>query len=375
VFARYQLAGATNKNLIIFQCATNVMRVDGNALTQYAVERVGGGQEAEFQRRPVAFYGEQAFNVALLAVTNPRPLRACLLTGHEEHHPDSAHETQGYLKFARLLRQYSILVTPLSLAGTNGIPSDCHLLVVAGPLRPIPPAELEKIEQYLNQGGRLLALFNSYSSPRQSGLEAVVAKWGVEVSTQAVEDRANTITGHDVKASRFGKHPLVQPLVEGAVPAALHLWQPRAVGRRAASPDGADAPSVEEIVRSGDAGMLAGLPGMRPASLPLAVAVEKGAVRGVVTERGTTRMVVVGDSFFLGNQLIESASNAEFAAHAVNWLLDRSQLLHNLGPRPISEFRLTLSTSQMRIVRWLLLAGLPGAVLLLGGLVWLRRRN
>jgi hypothetical protein len=37
------------------------------------------------------------------------------------------------------------------------------------------------------------------------------------------------------------------------------------------------------------------------------VAVEQKAVPGVASTRGTTRMVVVGDSFFLGNRQIESA--------------------------------------------------------------------
>ena len=45
------------------------------------------------------------------------------------------------------------------------MPADCNLLVIAGPRDVIPDVELEKIEQYLNQGGRLLALFNLWLSP------------------------------------------------------------------------------------------------------------------------------------------------------------------------------------------------------------------
>ena len=44
------------------------------------------------------------------------------------------------------------------------------------------------------------------------------------------------------------------------------------------------------------------------------VAVEKGAIKDVITERGSTRMVVVGDSLFLGNHQIDSAANRDFAA-------------------------------------------------------------
>ena len=44
------------------------------------------------------------------------------------------------------------------------------------------------------------------------------------------------------------------------------------------------------------------------------VAVEKGAIKDVITERGSTRMVVVGDSLFLANHQIDSAANRDFAA-------------------------------------------------------------
>jgi hypothetical protein len=375
VFAEYQLAGATNKNLILFDCQGRVMRVDGRALTQYTFDQVKGGAEPEFVRRPVAFYGERAFTAALLAVTQTRPLRAYFLAGHEVHDPESNHETVGYQKFAGLLRQNCIVPATLSLEGTNTVPDDCHLLIVAGPLRPIPAETLEKLEHYLQQGGRLLVLLNSYGLSRSSGLESLLARWGVEVSLWPVVDRANTVTGQDIKVLRFGQHPVVRPLTEGGTPAALHLWRPRAVGRLAAAVATAGSVTVSELFYSGERSTLLGAGAGTPSAFPLAVAVEKGAVPGVVTERGTTRMVVVGDSFFLANQLIESVHNADFGAHAVNWLLDRGFLLHQVGPRPVREFRVTLSAQQMRVLQWILLAGMPGGLLLVGGLIWWRRRN
>lgn len=376
VFARYQLAGITNKNLIIFECDNRSLPVDGDALMQYALEAVSDSPRDGFQRKSVAFHGEKWFTLALLTVTSPSALKVYFLTGHDEHPIESSQEVEGYLKFASLLRQNALQTFPLSLAGTNPVPGDCNLLVVGGPLKPIPADELEKIESYLNQGGRLLALFNSLGSPRLCGLESVLAHWGVDVGTNAVADRMQSTTqsDYDLKVFDLTDHPVVRPLRQASPPSALHLIRPRVVARRPAALQSADAPTVEEIARSSRTSTLVNDPRTPRPSLPLAVAVEKGAVKGVVTERGTTRLVVVGDSFFLGNQMIESAGNRDFAAFAINWLLDRSQLLQ-FGPRPVTEFRLALSHAQLQSLQWLLLAGLPGAVLLLGGLVWLRRRR
>jgi hypothetical protein len=105
------------------------------------------------------------------------------------------------------------------------------------------------------------------------------------------------------------------------------------------------------------------------------VALEKGAIKGVITERGSTRIVVVGDSVFLSNTGIRNAPNRDFAGYVLNWLLERTQLLEGLGPRRIVEYQIVMSQSQLQRVEWILLGGIPGAVLLLGGLVWVSRRR
>jgi hypothetical protein len=85
-------------------------------------------------------------------------------------------------------------------------------------------------------------------------------------------------------------------------------------------------------------------------------------------------MIVVGESIFLANTLIGWEANRDFGSLAVNWLVDRSQLLQ-VGPRPFNEYRITLTPSQMRAIRWLLLVVFPGSVMLIGLLVWVRRRT
>jgi LPXTG-motif cell wall-anchored protein len=105
------------------------------------------------------------------------------------------------------------------------------------------------------------------------------------------------------------------------------------------------------------------------------VAVEKGAIPGVA-EHGA-RLIVVGDSLFLANQQLEltGVKNRDFVDYAANWLLDRTQVLNGPGPQPIDEYKIVMSNAQLQSAQWVLLVGMPGAVLFLGGLVWLRRRK
>lgn len=256
VKADYRLGSTTDKNLVIFDCAGRVEMRDGNALAQVTLEQIPNDKEIQIRRKVTAFQGEIAFDAALLGVTNPKRLNVYFLQGHYEHRIDSGDEQVGYLKFAALLQQNNIRVQPLSLLGTNGVPMDCNLLVIGGPASAIPPVELAKIEQYLNEGGRLLALFNADSLNKETGLERILAKWGVQVGNNVVVDPEHSESGSDVVVSAFSKHPLVNPLLGSA----LYLVQPRTVSKLNLRMQPADAPHVEEIAYSGQGSFIFGDP-------------------------------------------------------------------------------------------------------------------
>jgi hypothetical protein len=367
---QYKLNSPTDKNLIIFDCEKRVRIANGDSLTQVKLEQVLNPKEREFRRKPVAFMGEEMFTSMLLVVTSAKPFMAYFLQGHGEPSLSDTGET-GYFKFGSLLAQNCIAVTNLELFGDNTVPMDCNLLIIAGPRTELSETELQKIDQYLAQGGRLFVLFNYYSIKRPAGLEPILARWGVNVIPDVVQDPKNTINGQDVIIYNFSQHPVVNPLTQ----LALDLILPRPISRVNWENQPTGAPQVDELAFASPASTLADAPGDPPHAYPLMAAVEQKPVAGVANARGTTRILVVGDSFFLGNRMIDSGANRDFLGYAANWLLDRTTLLKGIGPRPVTEFRLVMTRTQQREVRWLLLGALPGAVLLFGCLVWLARRK
>ena len=369
------LSAPAAKNLIIFDCEHGgVKSLDGNALTKYVYEQLPTVEQREYRLKPTAFEGERAFTATLLAVTSPNPLKALFLRGHGEHEIESEDENLGYRRFVSVLNENYIQADYVSLLGTNTIsPTNCNVLIVAGPTVALTDIELEKITQYLNQGGRLFALFNMLGLRNgETGLEKILAAWGVSVTTNIVVDPENNSGAQtDVIVGNFSStHPVVGPLLGSK----LQLIMPRAVAKLRSGGQSVNAPQVDEIAFSGPKSFFKSAPSEQHA-MPMIVAVEKGAIKGVVTERGTTRIVVVGDSIFLVNRQISSGANRDFISYAVNWLVDRPQLLQDVGPQPVKEYRLLMSNAQLQAAEWLLLGGLPGGVLLVGGMVWLRRRR
>jgi ABC-2 type transport system permease protein len=366
---QYNLNSPTDKNLVIFDAGDKHIKiVNGDALTQVTLEQVPNPKEREFRRKPVAFNGEQAFTSVLLAVTSTKPFKAYFLQGHGEPALDDSGNL-GYLKFGSILAQNYIATENLELTGDNPVPMDCNLLIIAAPAVPLSAPELQKIEKYLADGGRLFVLFNYASVNRPTGLEPILQDWGVNVFSDFVKDRNNATD--DVIVRKFSSHPVVNPLTQ----LALQVIRPRCVARMDWQNPPANAPQVDELAFSSDNSVLVSDPAAPPRSYPLMVAVEKKPVAGVANPRGNTRMIVAGDSIFLGNYCIEAGGNRDFVSYAANWLLDRTTLLKGIGPRPVTEFRLLMTRPQQREVRWLLLAALPGAVLLFGCLVWLARRK
>jgi len=365
----YYLNSPTAKDMILFECEGRQAAVTGGALINY-VSQWAKEKQLKLIRKPVAFAGEQLFTTALLQVTSSKRYKAYFLEGDVAHSISDNSENLGYSRFAGVLKQYSIDSEQIRLLGTNDVPEDCSFLVIPGPNKPIPEIILDKIERYLNQGGRLFVLFNFES--KDTGLEPLLAKWGVRVGTNILKDPDNTTTAPDatdMMIFSFGNHQLVNSL------RALQLILPRSVSRLRTGETPADAPKVEELAFSGPKAFAPDNKPLGRHSFPLMVAVEKGAIKGVNTDRGTTRILVTGDSIFLANRQIQSAENQDFATYAANWLLDRPQLLDGIPPHPILEYRLVMTKAQLQGAEWVLLAGMPGSVLAFGFLVWLRRRH
>lgn len=373
VKAKFKLASAAEKNLVIFECGERSKWSPGDAMMDYTREQDRAAKQLEFIKRPVAFNGEVRCSAMLLMVTNPKPQRAGYLMGHGEHDADSEEEQTGYKKFVTAIFANYVSLEPVNLAGTNAALSDFEMLVIAGPKAPLPDAEIAKISQYLEQGGRLLMLFNYASVNKQPGLEKMLAKWGVNVSSHIVKDeqQSNSREGQDIIIRQFSKHPVVNALQDSSI----HVILPREISRIETSSTAADASTVDEIAFTSPASTLLDQTNAPAKSRSIAVAVEKGAVGGVVNVRGTTRIIVTGDSVFLGNQMIESAANRDFHSLAINWLLDRPQFLQGLGPRKVTDIKIAMTQAQLKSTYIILLAGMPGAALMVGWLVWLRRRN
>jgi hypothetical protein len=119
-----------------------------------------------------------------------------------------------------------------------------------------------------------------------------------------------------------------------------------------------------------------GLPQLDPANrLGIGVASERVQARGDLpfSVRGG-RLVVFGTADLAANSRLGFPGNQTLFFNAINWTVDRDTQLA-IPPRPIERFQLALSQQELTRLRYSLLFIAPGAIALLGIMVYWSRRS
>jgi ABC-type uncharacterized transport system involved in gliding motility auxiliary subunit len=359
-------------NLVIFECGDRHKYVRLNEVVD--VEALDGEQEGA---RVKAFKGEGVFLSAIQSVTEEKPPKVYFLAGNGERDLTDREKREGYAALVNYIRRDNIDVERWNLLEKQTMPADAGAMIIAGPRTQFTEVEVNLIADYLKNHGRLMVLLEPH---RRSGLEMLLLHWGVQVDDDMVVSQLLGMINVTALGDRYADHPITAKF-EG-----INTMFPYARSiRRAAqskSPT-ADLPVATELVQTPPSFWGETDPDTRQVRfdekedlrgpLPLAVAAEFGKPHDVKVDIGRTRLVVIGSTSFVDNGGI-SGGNVDFFMSALNWLLQREQLL-TISPKTPEEFRLDMNATQARIVYAFVIGVLPLSLGLVGFLVWWRRRK
>ncbi|HZF13323.1 MAG TPA: GldG family protein [Thermoanaerobaculia bacterium] len=354
----------------------------------------------QFGQKPqmTGFKGEQVITSALLQLSEGRKPKVLFTTGHGELSLDDR-GARGLAGAQEVLGRDNFDLSEWASLGQAAVPAGTDLVVIAGPKGSFVQPELDAFAVYLKGGGRLLVLLDPVLGPNpgsglvSTGLEKWLTAYGVKVDADIVVDPSNPLPffgPETIFVNKYGDHPITKPLSQGGLPSLVSLV--RSVGKMDApgytvttlletTPGGwgeTDLAHLEKV--SKDASDL-------PGPVSLAVAVQQGAPakpadpdsplpapKPAANPKGP-RLVVVGDSDFADSQLLQAnTGNSVLLANIVNWLVEREDLLA-IPPKKPEQVHLALTQSEMRGVYLLSLLALPGLAVILGGLVYAKRRR
>ena len=362
----------TEPNVVVFDCEgrSKYVRIDeiANIDTSSGIDRI------------TAFKGEQAFSSAIQGVVQKTVPVIYFLTGHGERDVTDFDRRTGFSGAAQLIERDNIEVRPLLLSTAKQIPADCSALIVAGASKSMSKSEADLIGVWLRRSGRLMVLTDAGQT---SGLEKLLQEWGVLLRNDVVIDPDRTLTGREVFAASYNRHPITAKL--GTTAAIFHM--PRSVEQDYTQPKttSPDRPKVTPLALSSKNSWAEAQPDQMPAKydkgtadlsgpISMVVVVEKGDSEGLLDMQiRPSRLAVFGDSGFVSNSGLTGGDTSLFMS-SLNWLLDREQLMA-IDPKKVDDTRLKLTREKICALFWSAVGAIPALAALLGTALWLRRRK
>lgn len=366
-------------NVVVVEAGKRRKYVEAAQLSDYDYKLKGG---RSLEKTRASFRGEQVFSSAIQSVVQSAAPVVYFLAGHGERDIEDFTSQGGYAAAARRLQRDNMEVRTVLAAEQGAIPEDCSALVVAGPDRRLADAEIDLLSGYLARNGRLLLLLDPAV---RTGLEPLLESWGVKLAADVVVDPHRTLTGRELFVADYGDHAVTRNLRK----VTTVFFMPRSVEPAAsAQPEEAraDRPRVTVLAACTSGGWAETDLDQSPARfdenkdrrgpVSVAVAVEKGPVSGIDVEIKPTRLVVVGDSYFMSNRALKTSGggNPDFFLNALNWLVERETLMA-IGPKAPLVLDPAMTREEMLRVYLVVVGAVPAAVAFAGLLVWLRRRD
>ncbi len=320
--------------------------------------------------------GEEAITNALVRVLKGQRL-ACFITTHGERSLDGT-DSDGYSHFKTQLSDENYQTESLPFLQKLEIPKDCTMAVIAGPQNDYLPPEIDVIDKYLHDGGRVLAMLDA--GVELPNLTKMLTDWGATPRNDLVIDENPVAQIFGTKPYmpliiKYGTNAIVQPLSGRAT--LFPLSRSFEVGKDSKPGISDDSlcetsadsygvtdwnPKIEEIQ-------------FRPAKDvkgPLTVAAS-GTVTGMGEKKSEGRFVALGTSLIAANTFLNFQSNRDFIMNSINWLSADEDLISIRPTAPESQ-HLNMNEEQMRRLLILGVFGVPILIVLAGTLVWWQRR-
>jgi ABC-type uncharacterized transport system involved in gliding motility auxiliary subunit len=304
----------------------------------------------------------------------------CFVTGSGEHQIDDSGRN-GYSRFKDLLGKDEYAAKSIDLLQKAEIPSDCTVLVVAGPSGDYQQPEVDAIKKYVEDGGRALFLLDPPLKMGRSeiadndALAAVLQSWGVTLDKDLILD-LNPIgqlagLGPQVAlVTSYDTHPIVGEMKGTASGFPLS----RSIDVKSGSKT-----TVQKLFGSSASSLATNKlnsPNVDPNDPknkkgPMTIAAAGTYNTGKENSQG--RFVVVGSSAWAANSFINFNGNRDLALNAMNWLSSDEDLI-SIRPKEPEDRRITLTRAQMSWIRLTSQFLLPLIVVVAGVSVWWRRR-
>jgi len=316
---------------------------------------------------------EEELTGALVRASKTGEKTVCFVQGEGEHTIADT-ERDGYSSFKDALEKNNYKTQAISLIEKPEIPKACVVLVIAGARHDYLQPALDAIKTFVTGGGRAIFGFDPILNlPNDKmgdtpELAKLVGEWGVTPNPDVILDlsSASRLFGQlSPVVGSYEQHPIVRVMQDNA------SVFPLARSLEVKSP-------AEKLFSTQTESYSLTNPKLPIKEADLATAKKGPFVLGAAATIGSGsnagRIVVVGSSSFLGNQILAApVGNRDLALNMVNWLTSDEDLI-SIRPKEPEDRRLKITGSAVRVLFLTSVVFLPLIVIVSGFSVWWKRR-
>ncbi len=368
IFNSYNDLGDLSTKDIIVESAKRYKALEPHDLLEYTTS--SGSTGSTGSQYVTGLRAEQRLTSAILYVTANKVPKAAYISGHQE--------TTNLETMEELLTRSNFEITTISLMQTNEIPSDVDMVIISQPRGDYTEEEIEILDAFLNDGGRAIVTFAS-DTPSLPVLSAYFEEWGVRYENQMVYDTERCYAGYNAYilpnvvtveglTDNLDKNGYV--IVPGAKPISI-LWdqdnwrgtQPLLTTSNSAYAKDLTAESTgyeqtdEDQTGPFNVGVLAYQNEMHNLNSTFSYILFLNA--------GTLSDSTLGNTSFL---------NRDYFLAAMNFMSDDSESVV-IASKDLTSANLVITGAIRSVLYYLLIFIIPGVCLILGILVWARRRH
>ncbi|VAX32019.1 hypothetical protein MNBD_NITROSPINAE05-1085 [hydrothermal vent metagenome] len=354
---------------------------------QYGVTTYGTvALESGKQETKVQNPSEENISNAILKVIKDEKKKIYFLEGHGERNPNNT-EGQGYSSAKKALERDGFQVEQLLLLQAGKVPDDADALVIAGPEKPVLAQEQKALDDFLQQGGSIVLLIDPQTN---TGLEKLLAQWGIELQNDFVIDPQSKMFGGDYTAPIVTQYMMHDITKDFALPTIFPVL-------RSVTAKKVEGITISELLQTGAISWAEtdfggkkikfdeGVDRKGPITIAVVASKKMGSADKPTLDEDVkeaqdnpsakqANLVVLGDSDFANNTYFNFSGNGDFFLNTTSWLAEEESLI-SIRPKERKDSPIHLNSDMGAALFFTGTVLFPGVVVLIGVRKWWTRRR
>lgn len=306
--------------------------------------------------------------------------KVCFVSGSQEHALDAT-DSNGLSQLKTLLERDNYQAQSVTLLDKTAVPTDCNVLVIAGPSADYTANEVAALKSYVENGGRAMILldppldFGSEHVAPNTALVNLLESWGVTEDKDLVleQNPMGQLLGMGPEipiVSSYESHPIVNDLKNAytgfPVARSLQVKNTDKVTNQKLFSTTASAIATEKLSTNK-------VDPTDPTNKKGPFVLGDAGTYNTGKPNNPGRFVVIGSSGFLANSMLGFQQNRDLALNSINWLSSDEDLI-SIRPKETEDRRLNVTQRQMNMFAYTDLIAFPLLIILGGVAVFLKRR-